>query len=351
MAVKQNNTESNGSSADANQVNGTGVKATGTITKSKKMNANGANSDGGGGGGLNPSGLGVTSNAELPGCSGNTGAFAKAKKLNVSASPNVGGGVAGSNSTPMASQTTDIAQILQLIEFVEKKQQEMDLSKKMMEIYSHLIWKLARVQIPRQSAADLKRFKDDMAKVGAFFAKNNEKVIYYHTFLPLVCELITMSDGEQPSCALAVIFQLFSTDMILEAVQSLLDVDVPDQSIRKTVGLLCEWLRICNFCQNLNIWIMAILNGLQKQQKTTLVDQIALENIDQLFSSLIVPVLRPKVAPIVFHMLSTDQTPEVFHKVSFVREHKKAFNINICSSVSDHTSFSPGHNHAETAIQ
>ncbi|XP_005183261.2 ubiquitin carboxyl-terminal hydrolase 35 [Musca domestica] len=315
MAVKQNNTESNGSSADANQVNGTGVKATGTITKSKKMNANGANSDGGGGGGLNPSGLGVTSNAELPGCSGNTGAFAKAKKLNVSASPNVGGGVAGSNSTPMASQTTDIAQILQLIEFVEKKQQEMDLSKKMMEIYSHLIWKLARVQIPRQSAADLKRFKDDMAKVGAFFAKNNEKVIYYHTFLPLVCELITMSDGEQPSCALAVIFQLFSTDMILEAVQSLLDVDVPDQSIRKTVGLLCEWLRICNFCQNLNIWIMAILNGLQKQQKTTLVDQIALENIDQLFSSLIVPVLRPKVAPIVFHMLSTDQTPEVFHKI------------------------------------
>ncbi|XP_073813299.1 deubiquitinating apoptotic inhibitor [Musca autumnalis] len=314
MAVKQNNTDSNGSSGDANQVNGTGVKSTGTITKSKKMNTNGTNSDGGGGGGLNPSGMGVTSNAELPGCSGNTGAFAKAKKLNATASANVSG--VPSNAAPMShQQTTDIAQILQLIDLVEKKQQEMDLSKKMVEIYSHLILKLARVQVPRQSAEDLKRFKDDMAKVGAFFANNNEKVIYYHTFLPLVCKLITMSDGEQPSCALAVIFQLFSTDMIFEAVQSLLDDDVPDQSIRKTVCLLCEWLRICNFCQNLNIWIMAILNGLQKQQKTTLADQIALENIDQLFSSLIIPVLRPKVAPIVFHMLSTDQTPEVFHKI------------------------------------
>ncbi|XP_061399161.1 ubiquitin carboxyl-terminal hydrolase 35 [Musca vetustissima] len=316
MAVKQNNTEANGSSADANQVNGTGVKSTGTITKSKKMNTNGTNSDGGGGGGLNPSGLGVTSNAELPGCSGNTGAFAKTKKLNASASANVGG--AAGNAAPMVSHqpTTDIVQILQLIELVEKKQQEIDLSKTMMEIYRHLILKLARVQIPRQSAEDLKRFKEDIAKVGAFFAKNNEKVIYYHTFLPLVSKLITMSDGgEQPSCALAVIFQLFSTDMIFEAVQTLLDDDVPDQSIRKTVGLLCEWLRICNFCQNLNIWIMAILNGLQKQHKTTLVDQIALENIDHLFSSLMVPVLRPKVAPIVFHMLSTDQTPEVFHKI------------------------------------
>lgn len=322
MAVKQNNTEANGSSADANQVNGSNVKSTGTVTKSKKMNTSGTNSDGGGGGGALTTtaggGLGLTSNAELPGCSDKTGAFAKSKTLASSPSPSVGGGLAV-NAPMAAQQGNDIRQILQLIEFLEAKQQQMDLSKEMYKIYSHIILKLARVQIPRQSSEDLKRFKEDIGKVGAFFAKNNEKLIYFRTYLPLVCKLITMSDGETPTCALAVIFQLFSHDMVFEAVQSLLDdADVvPDQSIRKTVGLLCEWLRICNFCQNLNVWIMAILNGLQKQQKSALVDQISLENIDQLFASLIVPVLRPKVAPIVFHMLSSiDQTPEIFHKVS-----------------------------------
>lgn len=318
MAVKQNNTEGNGSSADANQVNGTSsVKSTGTITKSKKMNTNGPNGDGGGGGvgGLASVGsLGSGTNAELPGCSGNTGASAKPKVMSLP-SANMGGGGGGFNGPNL--QTTDISYILHLIELIELKQQHMDLSKEMPKIYQHVIVKLSKIQMPRQSPEDLKRFKEDIAKVGAFFAKSNEKAFYYYSYLPLVCNLITMTDGEPPSCALAVIFQLFSTDMVCNAVQALLENPVPDESIRKTVNLLCDWLRMCNFCQNLNIWIIAILNGLQKQNKSALCEQIALENIEHLFSSLIVPVLRPKVAPIIFQIFATiNQTPKVFHKVS-----------------------------------
>ncbi|XP_037815740.1 ubiquitin carboxyl-terminal hydrolase 35 [Lucilia sericata] len=310
MAVKQNNTEGNGSSADANQVNGgNGVKSTGTITKSKKMNPNGPNGEVGAGALASGVGLGPSGNADLPGCSGSTGASSKAKVM--SSASNIGSGAAN-----VSAQNNDISYILQWIDLVEMKQQQVDLSKEMLKIYQHLIVKLARVQFPRQSPEDLKRFKEDMAKVGAFFAKSTEKSVYFYSYLPVVCQLITMADGETPSCALAVIFQLFNSEMVVEAVQSLLEHEVPDQNIRKTVCLLCEWLRMCNFCQNLHVWIMVILNGLQKRNKSALVEQIALENIEQLFASLIVPVLRPKVAPIVFLMLSSvDQSPEVFHKI------------------------------------
>lgn len=310
MAVKQNNTEGNGSSADPNQVNGgNGVKSTGTITKSKKINSNGSKVDGGGANMAANIGMGAGSNAELPGCSGNTGASSKPKTM-------PSGSNIGSGAGNLQSQYIDISQILQFIEVVEMKQQELDLSKDMNKIYQHLILKLALVQIPFQSPEDMKRFKEDIAKVGAFFAKSNEKSMYFYSYLSIACKIITLSNGEKPSCALAIIFQLFSSEKIADAVQSLLEHDVPSENIRKTVGLLCDWLRICNFCQNLNLWIMVILNGLQTQNKHDLVKQIALDNIEQLFNSLYIPVLRPKVAPIVFHMLSTtDQTLEVFHKV------------------------------------
>ncbi|XP_013111508.1 ubiquitin carboxyl-terminal hydrolase 35 [Stomoxys calcitrans] len=304
MAVKQNNSEGNGSS-DANQVNGTNVKSTGT--KSKKMNAAGASTDGG----VSASnGLGVTSNAELPGCSGNTGAFAKSKTITSSLSPAVGG--LASTAPMVHQQPNDIAQILFLIDFVENKP---DFSNHMSEIYRIFIYKLARVPQPRH-AEEMKRFKQDIAKVGVFFTKNSDKLVYFRTYLPIVCKLIT-EYAEPPSCALSVIFQLFSEDMVREAVAGLLSDDVADQSICKAVALLCEWLRICTFRHNLNVWIMEILNGLQSQQKTALVDQIALENIEQLFASLMIPVVRPKVTPIVFHMLSSsiERTPDVFQRI------------------------------------
>lgn len=308
MAVKQNNTEGNGSSADANQVNGSnGVKSTGTITKCKKMNSGSGNVDGGGGALAAGVNLGTGSNAELPGCSGNTGASSKTKVTASSSNVNAGAANVGGQN---------ITYILHLIDYVEKKQQHVDLSKEMPLVYNHLIGLLAHLEFPCQSADDIKRFKEDMDKVGAFFAKSTEKSIYFYSYLPQVCQFITMSDDGAPSCALAVIFQLFNSEMVVEAVQSLLEHEVPDQNIRKTVRLLCEWLRMCNFCQNLHVWIMVILNGLQKRNKNALVEQIALENIEHLFSSLIVPVLRPKVAPIVFFMLSSiDQNPEIFHKV------------------------------------
>lgn len=228
----------------------------------------------------------------------------------------------GAKETPnmqcnFGCKRTDINFMLHVIEKLEIRHPQIHLMQDMPKIYFQLIQNLAKVQVPFQSAEELKYFKEDIAKVRAFFAKPNDKAIYNY-YLFVVCQLITANiDGKPPSCALAIIFQLFSTDMIYDAVHNLLQHEIPDTNIRRTITLLCEWLSICNFCQNLNTWIVEILDGIRQLKKFTLYDEIALENIDKLFAKLMLPAFRPKVAPVIMHMLfNVGQTPNIFHKVS-----------------------------------
>ncbi|KAH8253288.1 hypothetical protein KR032_004609 [Drosophila birchii] len=193
--------------------------------------------------------------------------------------------------------------------------QSLEQAEASIQIYERVIVDLARMQMPN-GPLELKRFREDVMKVGSYLAARNEK-FHQMFYLRIVYELITKSAyDEAPSCAVAVVFNLFDNNQILEAVHSLLEQNVHDSSIRKTVGLLCDWIAYCCFCSNLNLWVMALLTGLRDQGKRALLDEIALDNIEKLFKLLIVPVLRPKAAPIVFHMLSTtNYTPEVFHKI------------------------------------
>ncbi|KAH8321942.1 hypothetical protein KR067_013259 [Drosophila pandora] len=202
----------------------------------------------------------------------------------------------------------DIKSLLQCLEQPEQ-------AHNLMGFYEHIIVELSRMQHSK-TPEDIARFKEEATKVGAFLAKRNEKH-YQMFYLRVVYDLITKSSFDPPpSCALAIVFQLFDSNQILEAVHSLLEQNVQDASIRKTVGLLCVWMGECTFCGNLSLWVMALLNGLKDQGKRALLDEIALDNIEKLFSLMIFPAIRYKASPLVFHMLSTiNQTPEVFHKI------------------------------------
>ncbi|XP_011189925.1 ubiquitin carboxyl-terminal hydrolase 35 [Zeugodacus cucurbitae] len=336
MAVKQNNTEANAAPAPVNGNAVGGVSTTGGSMAGVTGGVGVGSSNGitgvvvGVGGGTKTKKLNAKANlgAEMsgnpdpnqPACSGVDSSVPIKPKINMkstsgSSGNGGGGGEAGNIGGQSSKNTTDITHILHLIELVELNQQHISFGPDIVKIYHHIINELARVQTPRQIPKELKRFKEDIVKVGEFFGKANEKRVYLF-YLRVVCQLITQGEGEPPSCAIAIIFQLFSSEMVFEAVQLMLDQKIPEQNIRKTVKLLSEWLRMCNFCQNLNLWILAILRGLQEQQKFSLFRDIALDNIEPLFTSLILPVLRPKVYPIVCHMLSfIDQTPVVFHKI------------------------------------
>ncbi|EDW57142.1 ubiquitin carboxyl-terminal hydrolase 38 [Drosophila virilis] len=307
MAVKQNNNEQNemapgqagggggGGSAANMGAGGAGAGAGGAASPNGKSLMPGNISDEGGGGGggqandassQTTSGKSQTNARELGGASG-TGT--------------------GSSSTNTTDRQHDFNALLNIMQGIDPEDQ------KASRIYKLVIYNLAGMHVS-SAPADLKLFKENITKIGQLLAVPNKKR-YLMIYLRFVYHLITQS-AEPPSCAVAIVFHLFSPDLIIEAVQSLLDLNVQDDSIRKTVGLLCKWIHVCNFCQNLNLWIMALLHGLREQEKYLLLDEIALDNIEHLFRLMIFPALRPKVAPIVFHMLSTiNQTPEIFHKI------------------------------------
>ncbi|XP_026841356.1 ubiquitin carboxyl-terminal hydrolase 38 [Drosophila persimilis] len=236
-----------------------------------------------------------------------------------------GGGAAGAesmdtNGTSPSETSEDAGQLNTVtkrdIQALLSTLQSLDQSDRghMLNVYERIIIKLGRMK-PGSKSDDLLRFKEEAVNLGNILASASEKN-YLMFFLRVVYELITKSGEAGPSYAVAVVFQLFSTPLISEAVQSLLDTNVHDSSIRKTVVLLCEWICVCNFCPNLNMWVMALLTGLRNQGKHVLLDDISLDAIEKLFKALILPAMRPKAAPIVFHMLSTiNQTPEIFRKI------------------------------------
>lgn len=265
MAVKQNNTDgSNGPS---------GASGTGKSSQSASLTTNGSSSNG------NP----------VIGCSN-----------------------APSNSDKVPDEPTpDLAGILKIINIITERQNRGNCNFDLAHLTMELILELARVPNPKE---DLKRFKEDILKIGEFFARVNEQHHgRTHHYLTIVYKLITAD--EPPSCAIAIVFQLFTEEMVHKAVNTLLSNNLPDSTIRKTVKLLCEW-KMLNFSDNLNLWILAIWAGLKEQGKFDLLNEIALENVEKLFTTLMIPILRPSTMHIVFPILEpTKNNPNVFHKV------------------------------------
>ncbi|XP_055917804.1 ubiquitin carboxyl-terminal hydrolase 35 [Eupeodes corollae] len=276
MAVKQNNTEGNGTP---------GASGTGKSTSQSSSSATTQK-------GMNP---GSSSSNSTTGCS---------------SAPNSN----NSGSGKVSNETPDLSSILEIISIITAEQSRGNCNYDISRLNGELIRALARVPNPK-SKEDLKRFKEDIVKIGEFFAKVNEEhqPSRTHHYLHIVYKLITAE--EPPSCAIAIVFQLFTKDMVHEAVQTLLSNNLPDSTIRKTVKLLYEW-KMMNFCQNLNLWILAIWSGLKDQGKFDLLNEIALENIEKIFPTLMIPVLRPMMMHIVFPILEpTKNKPDVFHKV------------------------------------
>lgn len=276
MAVKQNNTDDNNGKPGG--ASGTGKSNTQLVNSTTTQK------------GMNPS---SSSSNTSTGCSN---------------PPNSASSVSGKTFN---EPTQDLAKILHIISVINAEQSRGNCNLDISRINGDLIRALALVPNPKE---DLKRFKEDIAKIGDFFAKvSEEHHVKTHHYLNVVYKLITAE--QPPSCAIAIVFQLFTEDMVHEAVQTLLSNNLPDSTIRKTVKLLCEW-KLLNFSQSLNLWILAIWNGLKEQEKFDLLNDIALENIEKLFPTLMMPVLRPMMMHIVFPMLEpTKNKPDVFHKV------------------------------------
>ncbi|XP_055379580.1 ubiquitin carboxyl-terminal hydrolase 38 isoform X2 [Condylostylus longicornis] len=213
-----------------------------------------------------------------------------------------------------------IEMILMCFEKVHKKQDDLTLNETL-NYCSDFIRKMAELPEPHD-ASEIKLFKENIQGIGKLLegiaSYNREHTQnFYLKYLNVVCELIA-TDGFDPCYAIAIIFQLFPDDFILNAVilPLITRTQNDERIIKKSVRILCDWLRKCTFCSNLNLWILAIFSELKKDvTKYNLLIETSLLVIEPLTIALIIPILRPKVYPIVFEILTSfKDSPVVFHK-------------------------------------
>ncbi|ALC41448.1 CG8830 [Drosophila busckii] len=283
MAVKQNNNDAN-EPAKANAAGNTGSTGSGSgaDAKPKTKTASTMCSDDSSVGGVGVATGNMDDNA-------------------TNASASRGGDLEGASKLPEMQQFYTVVQNLK----PEDQRNPEIISKALIHI-------LARKQMPETEAA-IKRFRDETLQMGKILALPHMQQLLPF-YMNAVYDIMTESEGT-PCCAVSIVFDLFSPELIIECVRSLLDSNAPDASLRKTVGLLCQWI-IWPFCQNLYLWVMELLKGLRDREKNKLLDQIALDNIEHLSRTLRLPAMRPRAAPIVVYMLrNIYQTPEIFHKV------------------------------------
>lgn len=121
------------------------------------------------------------------------------------------------------------------------------------------------------------------------------------------------------SSATSAILDIPRKDDIPFAVQKILETEhCNDQSILKVTRVLCKWL--CSGCaaNNLNLWIISILQGLCKERRFNVLMDIARSIIMPIAKTAVLPMLNEKVMPILILTLSsTLHTDEIFNFVSF----------------------------------
>lgn len=115
---------------------------------------------------------------------------------------------------------------------------------------------------------------------------------------------------------MSVVLDVIYKDDIPIAVKNILESE-HDESIIKVTCDLCKWLSSGCAADNLNLWIIAILEGLCNAKRFNALMTISESVIISLSKSLRIPVTREKVFQIfVLILSSTLHTDKIFNIVS-----------------------------------
>lgn len=120
----------------------------------------------------------------------------------------------------------------------------------------------------------------------------------------------------EPSIALASLVQHIPLQMITVLIRSLItDQNVKDASMTCALCRMIDWLS-WPLAQHVETWVIALLKGLASVQKFTILIDVTLLKIDQVFQRLWYPIVRPGALVVLSHMLlSFQHSPEAFHLI------------------------------------
>uniref|UniRef100_A0A672KQI6 Ubiquitin carboxyl-terminal hydrolase n=1 Tax=Sinocyclocheilus grahami TaxID=75366 RepID=A0A672KQI6_SINGR len=140
------------------------------------------------------------------------------------------------------------------------------------------------------------------------------------TLLPSLQEvfaIISSTDPSfEPSIALACLVQHIPLQMITVLIKSLTtDQNVKDASMTQALCRMIDWLS-WPLANHVDTWVIALLKGLAAVQKFTILIDVTLLKIEQVFNRLWYPIVRQGALVVLSHMLlSFQHSPEAFHLV------------------------------------
>ncbi|ROL42602.1 Ubiquitin carboxyl-terminal hydrolase 38 [Anabarilius grahami] len=140
------------------------------------------------------------------------------------------------------------------------------------------------------------------------------------TLLPSLQEvfaIISSTDPSfEPSIALASLVQHIPLQMITVLIKSLTtDQNVKDASMTQALCRMIDWLS-WPLANHVDTWVIALLKGLAAVQKFTILIDVTLLKIEQVFNRLWYPIVRQGALVVLSHMLlSFQHSPEAFHLV------------------------------------
>ncbi|XP_026136876.1 ubiquitin carboxyl-terminal hydrolase 38-like isoform X2 [Carassius auratus] len=138
------------------------------------------------------------------------------------------------------------------------------------------------------------------------------------TLLPSLQEvfaIISSTDPSfEPSIALASLVQHIPLQMITVLIKSLTtDQNVKDASMTQALCRMIDWLS-WPLANHVDTWVIALLKGLAAVQKFTILIDVTLLKIEQVFNRLWYPIVRQAALVVLSHMLlSFQHSPEAFH--------------------------------------
>uniref|UniRef100_A0A8C2CJE1 Ubiquitin carboxyl-terminal hydrolase n=1 Tax=Cyprinus carpio TaxID=7962 RepID=A0A8C2CJE1_CYPCA len=168
------------------------------------------------------------------------------------------------------------------------------------------------------------------------------------TLLPSLQEvfaIISSTDPSfEPSIALASLVQHIPLQMITVLIKSLTtDQNVKDASMTQALCRMIDWLS-WPLANHVDTWVIALLKGLAAVQKFTILIDVTLLKIEQVFNRLWYPIVRQGALVVLSHMLlSFQHSPEAFHlELPKPNEEKIKFFLNQSAWTSQSNSFASG---------
>ncbi|XP_043547608.1 ubiquitin carboxyl-terminal hydrolase 35-like isoform X1 [Chiloscyllium plagiosum] len=179
-----------------------------------------------------------------------------------------------------------------------------------------LVRSIGQFQNGSEEEDEIVEFLDQVNKVSSLL----QRIWQTQTaaIIPSLRELFTVisstEGSEGPSNALATVIQYVPLELMDGVIRNLTNDDsITDKELMTALTNMVDWLS-WPLARNIDKWIIGLLKGLAAVKKFSILIEVTLAKIEQVFSRLFYPIVRAGALEVLKYMLlSFQHSPEAFH--------------------------------------